>query len=491
MDSTHAMREQKRYIALIDDLRQKTSENCLTEFKENNYDKDVIGKLCSALSNSARIDNADFAYVLWGVRDSDHEVVGTRFDPDAQTVGNQVFQLWLAQRLKPSIAFEFRIVKHPLGRVVILEIPAATSAPVEFDNIAYIRIGSATPRLTDYPDRFLRLIDNIRPYAWEKGVAKKFVTDDDVLSLLDYPAYFKLTKQRLPDNRLGIFERLQADQIIFRDVGDYWNISNMGAILFANNLEQFDTSLSRKAVRLIAYDGKNKAATVTHRRDMKKGYATGFEELIIYINTLLPQNEHIGMAFRQIRPLFPEVAIRELIPNALIHQDMTIRGSGPQIELFSDRLEINNPGASLIQPDRMIDLPPRSRNEALASLMRRMDICEEEGSGLDKAIISIELFQLPPPKFSSTEGAMQVILYSPRPFADMTPAERVRACYQHAVIKYLSGERMKNSSLCERFGIISGNAAQASLVIKQALDEKQIKAADPEHPRAGYIPFWA
>ena len=95
---------------------------------------------------------------------------------------------------------------------------------------------------------------------------------------------------------------------------------------------------------------------------------------------MLPQNEHIGATFRQVQRLFPEVAIRELIPNALIHQDMTIRGSGPQIELFSDRLEITNPGASLIQPDRMIDLPPRSRNEALASLMRRMDICEEQGS---------------------------------------------------------------------------------------------------------------
>jgi len=91
----------------------------------------------------------------------------------------------------------------------------------------------------------------------------------------------------------------------------------------------------------------------------------------------------------------------------------------------------------------------------------------------------------------SLEGAMQVILYSPRPFADMTPAERVRACYQHAVIKYLSGERMKNSSLCERFGIESKNTAQASNVIKLALEEGKIKVADPEHPRAGYIPSWA
>jgi ATP-dependent DNA helicase RecG len=170
---------------------------------------------------------------------------------------------------------------------------------------------------------------------------------------------------------------------------------------------------------------------------------------------------------------------------------VTISGAGPLVELFSDRIEITNPGQSLIKTERMIDYPPRSRNETLASLMRRMYLCEEQGSGLDKAIISIELYQLPPPKFQAAEGAMQAILYSPRTFANMTIDERVRACYQHAVIKYLSGKRMKNSTLCERFGIEINNAAQASKVINAAIIANLIRAADPEHPRAGYLPVWA
>jgi len=222
-----------------------------------------------------------------------------------------------------------------------------------------------------------------------------------------------------------------------------------------------------------------------------KGYASGFEGLISYINGLLPRNEHIGAAFREVQPLFPELAIRELIANALIHQDLTIRGAGPQIELFQDRIEITNPGHPLVQIDRMIDLPPRSRNEMLASLMRRMGICEEQGSGLDKVIIHVELYQLPAPKFQADENSMQVILYGPRTFANMTSTERVRACYQHAVITYLSGSRMKNSSLCKRFGIKTKNAAQASQVIKTALNQEKIRAADPGRPRAGYIPWWA
>lgn len=482
----------ERDIALINELRSESSEHSLLEFKKNNFDPKLIGKLCSALSNAARVAQKEYAYVLWGIDNDHHNVVGTKFDPDTEVVGNNVFQLWLAQRLSPSIAFSFKKIEHPDGRVVLLEIPAATVAPVAFDDIAYIRISSATPKLSDHPALFQRLIDNMRPYTWEKGIAKSFVTEDIVLDLLDYPTYFKLTKQSLPDNRKGIFERLAADYLITKDVGGHWNITNLGAILFANDLERFDPALARKAVRFVAYHGNNRATMVTHRRDEKKGYASGFEELVSFINNLLPQNEHIGLVYRESQRLYPEIAIHELIANALIHQDMTIRGAGPQVELFSDRLEITNPGQSLVQAERMIDLPPRSRNEALAALMRRMNLCEEQGSGLDKVIISIELFQLPPPKFQAEESTMQVILYAPRSFANMTIDERVRACYQHAVMKYLSGERMKNASLCERFGIDrEKNAAQATKVINAAIKSKLIHAADPEHPRAGYVPMWA
>jgi predicted HTH transcriptional regulator len=481
----------ERDIALIDELRNQTAEHSLLEFKQDNADPKLIAKLCSALSNAARIANKDCAYVLWGIRDDDHRVIGTQFDPETKTVGNHVFQLWLAQRLSPSIAFAFRSVAHPDGRVVILEIPAATTAPVSVDDIAYIRIGSATPKLTDYPERFQKLIDNMRPFSWEKGVAKSFLEEDTVLDLLDYPAYFKLTGQSLPDNRQGIFERLEADQLLIQDVGGRWNITNLGAILFASDLEQFDPAIARKALRFVAYDGRNKATTVTHRQDGKKGYATGFEGLVNFINNLLPQNEHIGSAFREQQRLYPEIAIRELIANALIHQDMTISGAGPQVELFDDRLEITNPGQPLVTTDRMIDLPPRSRNEALASLMRRMKLCEEQGSGLDKVIISVEVFQLPPPKFQADENSMQVVLYAPRSFADMTVDERVRACYQHAVIKYLSGERMKNATLCERLGIEKSNAPQATKVLNAALKTGLIKPAEPERPRTGYAPWWA
>ena len=484
---------QPRDVALVDELRGQPDETPWLEFKHNNIDPEVIGKRCSALANSARIEGRDCGYMLWGIEDGSHKVVGTDFRPDSDSVkvGGQVLQLWLANKLQPSIAFSFRVVDHPDGKVVLLEIPAATGTPVSFHGTPYIRIGSATPKLTDYPDRYQQLIERMQPYRWEQGISRQYATGDEVLELLDYSQYFRLTRQPLPDNRSGIFDKLEADRLIVRDVGERWNITHLGAILFANRLSDFDASLARKAVRFVAYDGKNRAATVTHRHDGQKGYAVGFEGLVGYINDLLPKNEHIGSALREAHPLFPELAIRELVANALIHQDMTVTGSGPQIELFSDRIEISNPGAPLVKPERMIDLPPRSRNEALASLMRRMGICEEQGSGLDKVIAQVEMFQLPPPLFRAEVNSTQAILYSPRTFADMTPEERIRACYFHAVLKFLSGDKMKNASLCTRLGIASKNAAQATAVINKTLETGLIRIADPDHPRAGYVPHWA
>lgn len=480
-----------RDIALVDELRALPDETAWLEFKGNNSDPDMIGKRCAALSNAARIEGRDLAYMIWGVQDSSHAVVGTDFNPDGKKIGNQALPLWLANALRPSIAFSFRTLDHPEGRLVLLEIPAATGAPVAFNGVQYIRIGSATPRLTDYPDRYQQLIERLQPYRWEQGTARRYVSADDVLTLLDYSQYFQLTKQPLPDNRAGIFEKLEADRLITRDVGGQWNITNLGAILFASRLSDFEARLARKAVRFVAYGGKNRATTVTHRNDDQKGYAVGFQGLMAFLNGLLPKNEHIGAALREARPLFPELAIRELVANALIHQDMTVTGAGPQIELFQDRLEISNPGAPLVQPERMIDLPPRSRNEALASLMRRMGMCEEQGSGLDKVVQSCEVFQLPAPLFRAEGNATQAVLYGPRSFADMTPEERVRACYFHAVLKFLSGEKMKNASLCARLGIAPRNAAQATTVINKTLDAGLIRVADPDHPRAGYVPHWA
>lgn len=480
-----------RLLALVTDLLQLPAEQPWVEFKHNNSNPDQIGVRVSALSNAARLADKDCGYMLWGVRDSDLKVLGTSFQPSRQKVKGEPLQFWLAKRLKPDLALQFKDVSHPDGRLVLLEIPAATLAPVEFDGTAHIRIGSATPQLSRHPNHMRLLWDKLRPYRWELGVAAQFLTDDEVLKRIDYVSFLELTGQPLPDSRTGVIERLTMDRLISADAGGRWNITNKGAILFAKNLDDFELPVARKGVRLVAYDGSDRAVPVRWRRDGKRGYAAGFGGLIEYIGSRLPKNEHIGRAFRTETEIFPEIALRELVANALIHQDMTISGAGPMIELFDDRMEITNPGQPLIQPERFIDAAPQSRNEALADLMRRIGICEEQGTGIDKVVKAVELFQLPPPEFRVEGNAMRVILFAPRRFARMTADERVRACYQHSVLKYLSSDIMRNSSLRLRFGIEPHNSSQVSQVFRAAVERGLIKPADPERPQSGYVPFWA
>jgi len=294
----------------------------------------------------------------------------------------------------------------------------------------------------------------------------------------------------LPDNRAGVIERLQQEKVIVCQGEDRYQVTNLGAVLFARSLDDFDR-LARKKLRVVQYRDKNRVET---QREwvLESGYAVGFANATSYILNLLPRNEEIQQAFRRDVPMFPEIAIRELVANALIHQDFSIGGTGPMVEIFTDRIEITNPGIPLIDTLRFIDEPPRSRNEALASLMRRMNICEERGSGVDKVIHQVEIFQLPPPEFLVTENHTKAVLFAPRALREMDREARIRACYQHACLRYVSNEPMTNASFRKRLGIDQKNYAVASRIIRDTIKEGLIRAVDPYTSKRymKYVPFW-
>lgn len=293
-----------------------------------------------------------------------------------------------------------------------------------------------------------------------------------------------LVKNPLPSNKNAILRKLEEEKLIFKRINKY-HITNLGAILFANNLNDFD-NLKRKAPRVIIYKGKNKLHTIKEQVG-RFGYAIGFERLVNYVNDKLPSNEEIGQVFRKEVRMYPELAIRELIANAIIHQDFTIKGTSPMIEIYENRIEITNPGKPLIDTLRFIDHSPESRNEILAGLMRRMNYCEERGSGIDRVINQIEVFQLPAPDFLSGDNYTRVILYSPKSLRQMSKPDKIRACYQHCCLKYVSGEYMSNQSLRKRLNIDKKNYSIVSRIIKEAIETGVI--VEYENSRM-YVPFW-
>lgn len=163
------------------------------------------------------------------------------------------------------------------------------------------------------------------------------------------------------------------------------------------------------------------------------------------------------------------------------------------VEIFSDRMEITNPGIPLVDTQRFLDSPPRSRNEALASFMRRIGICEERGSGIDNVVIETEVFQLPAPSFEQTPEHTRVVLFSHKKFKDMDKEDRIRACYQHCCLRYVNRQPMNNTTLRERFGINVKNSAMISRIIKQAIEANIIRPYDSDAGTRNmrYIPAWA
>ena len=484
--------EGQRLATLLRGLLRLPHEVEWVEFKRNDSEPEEIGEYLSALSNAAGLHGQKAAFIVWGVEDSTHRVVGTTFRPRTRKIGNEDLEPWLARHLHPAVHFTIHELSFESNAVVIFEIQPCEHTPVRWKDTEYIRVGSYKKKLRDYPEKARALWTRSSHISFEKSIAATSLTSEEVLSRIDYPAYFELSGQAVPSSRAAILDRLEREQMVARLDEDRWDITNLGAILFARKLADFD-ALARKAVRVVQYRGKDRTATIKEHV-AARGYAAGFEDLLDYIADQLPATEEIGKALRREVRLYPEVAIRELVANAILHQDFWVRGVSPMLEIFPDRIEITNPGRPLIDPLRFIDEPPRSRNEALAAFLRRLKICEERGSGIDKVISQIEIHQLPAPEFRETEGHTIAILLAPRKLSAMERKDKIRACYQHACLRFVSRKTMTNASLRQRLGISEANAAIASRILADALQASLIKLKDPDstsRKHAAYVPFWA
>ena len=476
---------------LLSRLLAQPHETECVEWKENDSHPDGIGEYLSALANSAALHGKEAGYIIWGVQDATREIVGTNFEPRSAKIGNQELENWLTTLLTPSTSFciyEFTYNNKP---IVLIEVSPASSIPVRFKGTEFIRVGTYKKKLKDHPDKERDLWALFARASFEGGISQSHVSAADVLSLLDYSSYFDVTKQSHPEDRVRILARLASEKLVNAHEDDTYDITNLGAILFARDLNTFDR-LSRKALRVIVYRGHNRAETIREQVGVR-GYAAGYEGAISFINSQLPQNEQIGPALREEVRMYPEIAIRELVANAIIHQDFNMTGTGPIVEIFVDRIEITNPGKPLVDTMRILDLPPQSRNETLAAFMRRINICEERGSGIDKVIIQVELFQLPPPDFTVEGDHMKAVLFSYKKLAEMDKLERIRACYQHACLCWVSRQTTTNATLRKRFAIPDTAYPTASRIIAETLDAELIKPYDPENKskkHSRYVPFW-
>jgi predicted HTH transcriptional regulator len=326
----------------------------------------------------------------------------------------------------------------------------------------------------------------------ELRIAASNISEDEVVMLLDYPKYYDLLELPMPKNQDQVFDDFQKEKFIVANDAANWDITVLGALLMSKDIKKFD-GLLKKTVRVIWYKGNDRINAI-REKEFSGGYAFSHEDIVQYILTIIPQEEIMDGPIRKTSLSFPEVAIRELLANSMIHQALEQRGTSIMVELFTDRLEFSNVGAPLVEIKRIIDTTPVTRNENIAGFMHKCGICEERGSGYDKIIAATSENELLAPRVENISNQFtKVILFSKIPFNLTTKVDRIRTCYMQACLAYITFNVVGNIDIRTIFGLEESEGYKASRVIKDTMKANLIKAVDegtaPKHMK--YIPYWA
>ena len=328
--------------------------------------------------------------LVFGIRDADAQLEAISQDSVAK-ITNALANLG-RDAVEPPLAIDHAVVEFRGAAILLVRVPELANKPVHKRGKSieetWVRSGGTTRKASRHEVGALMLHSSAP--KWEGLRASSLLTIEAVVEMLDLDTVAKLLQRPMPAGMDDLAHWLVDEDVLTPDGRGYY-ITNFGAIAAARKLEQFP-SLERKRIRVIRYRGTNKVETIDERAG-QRGYAVGFEGLITYLRKMLPHSEVIQQSLRAEVSVYPEIAFRELIANALIHQDFSITGTGPMVEIFDDRIEFTSPGSLLPgkRPDRLIGTTPESRNELLASAFRRYRICEERGTGFQKVVQSVEL----------------------------------------------------------------------------------------------------
>jgi predicted HTH transcriptional regulator len=476
--------------ALLQRLLKEPVETEWLEFKHNNNNPDLIGEYVSACANSAMLLERDRAFIVFGIEDGTRRLVGTQVRLGTMKKGGEGFINWLSRQLSPRLMIEHADFQYNGMDFAILGIEPTYDRPVACSGVEWIRIGQHKKKLKDHPEHEKALWIATSRHTFESALALSHQSAEQIDELLDIGCYYTLSGQEIPRNSDEVFRRFVERGFLTEDMETGYHVTNLGAILFAKNIRDFP-SISAKSVRVIKYAGYDKRSA-EHEQEGVKGYAVGFSGLLKFIRRHLPRRESYPSGVRRQVPLYSETAIREIVANSLIHQDFLMTGVGPIVEIYEDRIEVTNPGRSLIEVDRIID-ERRSRNERLAQRMRELNLCEERGGGIDKAIIDIEEKYLPAPEFIGSEHSMRVVVFGPKKFNELSKQDKIWSCFCHCVVRWLRNDYMSNSSLRQRFALPDNEYQIVSAVIFDTRKARKIVPAETNQSNkyARYVPWWA
>ena len=461
----------------LDQLLVQT-ENRKLEFKAaaSNFSTEKIVDYCTALANERG------GILVLGVGDTlPRAVNGSSAVHDPMKMELHVHELI-------GIRVAIRELSYKGNRVVVISVPSRRDGePVAHKGRYLMRAGES---LTSMSTHVLAEILDERKGSPMLRVVKSRLTAAGIGRYLDLDAFFALMPFSKPSNEFDLMKELVDRELIAEEAGGTLGITRLGALLAARDLSNFP-ELRLRRVRIVKYANASRIDAVQERFETR-GYAIGFEEMLDYLNGLLPFEEVIADGLRQTKAIYSPTALREFLANALIHQDFSEDQVQTIVEIFSDRLEIRNPGEPVIDVTRFVD-ETKARNPQLAEYMRMAGVCEVRGSGVDRALEQIEDLMRPAPRFVGENGATTVTLIAAQDFDSMTPEERIWVAFLHCCLKHEQNTHLTNTSLRERFGLDPNRTTVISQVIAAAVEVGLIKL-DPRSGRsrrnARYLPFF-
>jgi ATP-dependent DNA helicase RecG len=301
--------------ALLDRLIREPRESEWVEFKLNNSNPHEIGEYVSGLANAAMLAYKDRGFLVFGVEDGSRKKLGTTIKLQGLKKGAENFTNWISRMVEPRLMMEFLDFECAGAPFSILCIEPSYDRPVKFAGTEYVRIGENLQKLAEFPhhERALWLVTSRRKF--EEAVAFTNQDSSSIPDLLDVDAFYTLLNEQVPGNLSEVIRRFQSCGLLRDNMEGKFDVTNLGAILLAKDVSRF-SSISGKAVRIVSYSGRDKSKSNSERGAMM-GYAAGFANMMKWLLRVLPKEERYISGVRRSTPRYPEIAIREIIANAL------------------------------------------------------------------------------------------------------------------------------------------------------------------------------
>ncbi len=415
-----------------------------------------------------------------------HEPVGTKAFPRLEIPEAEAT---LANDLSPVI--RIKISEHMLdeGRVVAIEIPSrAKGQVIRYNEFPYMKTGNQTRKMTD--QELARILTETTPH-WLDETCLSDQSGEEVMGLLDVKSFYEMIGKPMPQNRSSVMERLSSEGIVSpAHASEKFSISRMGVLLLANSIKKCSSEMAVKRFEIIGYKPNAKAEEIVFNYCCDRGYAVGFEDMVnAAMEQLAAQAEY---ADGEAMEMAPRLAVRELLANAIIHQDFENKDR-VVLKIFGDIAVLINPGVSLVKVDFMMQ-DSESRNAGMLNLMRKFKLAEHATSGIVKIIASVEQSKSAPPKFRFTDSSTHVEISRLAEYGKMSWSEMKIAAYQHCLLQNARKAMMTNASLRERFNLDDEAGIEITQLLKELVKEKKIKRSE-ERPgsrrHVGYVPHWA